>query len=129
MFLTSMMFSCCLFQILESNKMYLFGKRLLFYLPHISDTICSWERSYVLQVILCFLSFHLLLNWITAVNPFVLFAILYFLLLSIYFKTKPNGLFGLSQILQFVLYSWIAWPGSSAQRALKTGGGNPFIPE
>ena len=56
----------------------------------------------------------------------VLFSILYLLLLFINVKTKSSELLCLSQILQFMLYSWSVWQGSSAQ---KTCGEYPFIPE
>ena len=92
-------------------------------------TIYFWYKSYILQVITCFVSFYLLLIWIIAVSPFVLFGILYLLLLSIYVKTKSNELFFLWQILQFQLSSWSVWQRSSAKRTLKTCGRHSFFPE
>ena len=46
-----------------------------------------------------------------------------------YVKTKSSELFCLSQIFQFVLYSWSVWEGTSAERTLKTCGGHTFIPK
>ena len=76
--------------------MYLFGHPFSFYLAYIPDTVYSWRKSYVLQAIICFASFHLFLTWIKVVNPFGVICYFVLLLLSIYVKT----------------YEWIILPQS-----------------
>ena len=108
--------------------MYLFGHSFSFYLACIPDTVYSWCKSYVLQAIICFASFHLFLTWIKVVNPFGV--ICYFVFAAIIHICWDLWMNYFASIRYYNLFcSWSVWQGSSAQKTLKTCGGHAFILE
>ena len=59
---------------------------ILFHLAYNPGTIYSWQNYFVLQVIICFVSFHLLFTWIKAENLFSVICYFAFIDIKVYFR-------------------------------------------